>query len=63
MTAETNLVPQTKATRSSIHLTDTGNSKIFAHRHGQDVRFCHDSKKWLMWDGRRWVPDRTGEIN
>jgi len=63
MTAKTNLVPQTKAARSSIHLTDTGNGKIFAHRHGQDVRFCHDSKKWLMWDGRRWVPDRTGEIN
>jgi putative DNA primase/helicase len=63
MMAKTNLAPQTKATRSSIHLTDTGNGKIFAHRHGQDVRFCHDSKKWLMWDDRRWVPDRTGEIN
>jgi putative DNA primase/helicase len=63
MMAKTDLAPQTKAPRSSIHLTDTGNARIFAHRHGQDVRFCHDSKKWLVWDGQRWVTDRTGEIN
>lgn len=63
MRAKPNLSPQTKAPRSSIHLTDTGNAKMFAHYHGQDVRFCYDSKKWLIWDDRRWVPDRTGDIN
>src|SRR5215813_1784347 len=63
MMAKSNLAPQTKAPRSSIHLTDTGNAIVFARRHGRDIRFCHDSKKWLVWDGKRWVPDNTGEIN
>jgi hypothetical protein len=39
--------------QASIQLTDTGNAKIFAKLHGQDVRFCWTSKEWLIWDGTR----------
>jgi putative DNA primase/helicase len=52
----------TAANQASIQLTDTGNAKIFAKLHGQDVRFCWTSKEWLIWDGTRWVKDKTGEI-
>src|SRR5687768_1713842 len=47
---------------SSIQLTDLGNAKIFAMRHGKDIRFCCTSKKWLIWDGKRWAEDKTGDI-
>ena len=53
---------QSNLDQGSIQLTDTGNSKFFAMRHGKHVRFCCTSKKWLIWDGKRWVKDNTGEI-
>ena len=45
------------------HLTDIENAKIFVALHGQDVRYCYDSAKWLVWDGKRWTEDKTGEIH
>ena len=52
------------ASRDETHLslTDLGNAKRFASEHGRDVRYCHRWKKWLIWDGRRWVKDDTGTI-
>jgi putative DNA primase/helicase len=47
---------------SRFSFTDLGNAKRFAQAHGKDVRFCHAWRKWLLWDGRRWVSDDTGEI-
>jgi putative DNA primase/helicase len=45
-----------------LHLTDLGNARRFVQRHGSDVRFCHPWQRWLVWNGRRWVPDQTGEV-
>jgi putative DNA primase/helicase len=42
--------------------TDFGNAELFAERCGNDIRYCYESRKWLIWDGRRWVEDNTGEI-
>ncbi len=42
--------------------TDMGNAERFTAQHGADVRYCHAWKKWLVWDGRRWRIDDTGEI-
>jgi P4 family phage/plasmid primase-like protien len=46
----------------TLTLTDLGNAKRFTLAHGKDVRFCHGWKKWLYWDGQRWVKDEMGEI-
>jgi putative DNA primase/helicase len=43
------------------HFTDVGNALRFVKDHGDDARYCHDWKKWLFWDGKRWNMDRTGE--
>jgi putative DNA primase/helicase len=32
-----------------------------AREHGEDLRHCFPWKKWLVWDGRRWRQDDTGE--
>jgi putative DNA primase/helicase len=45
-----------------IHLTDTGNARRLAERHGKDLRFEHSWGKWLVWSETRWAEDRTGEI-
>ena len=45
-----------------IHFTDLGNSERMVHQHGDDLRFCHPWGKWLVWDGRRFRDDSTGEI-
>ena len=43
-------------------LSDLGNGRRLVYRHGADLRFCDDWKRWLVWDGKRWANDRTGEV-
>src|ERR1700723_4793594 len=38
---------------------DTGNAQRFAHRWGNDFKWCPDSKMWLHWDTKRWGVDHT----
>jgi putative DNA primase/helicase len=45
-----------------VHNTDVGNAVQFAARHGENIRYCYAWAKWLVWDGRRWREDDTGEI-
>jgi len=44
-------------------LTDLGNAERLASRSGDDIRYCHAWKCWLIWDGTRWGPDKTEQIN
>ena len=45
-----------------IELTDLGNARRLVARHGENVRHVPPWRKWLVWDGRRWCQDETGEI-
>ena len=42
-------------------LTDLGNGQRFARLHGHDVRHVQDWG-WLVWNGRCWDPDKTGQV-
>jgi primase-polymerase (primpol)-like protein len=44
------------------HLTDVGNARRLVRAHGDVLRYCHPWCKWLVWDGRRWRLDDTGEV-
>ncbi len=44
-----------------FHLTDLGNAKRLIARHGQDLRYVKELG-WLAWDGCRFKPDDTGEV-
>jgi len=44
------------------NLTDLGNARRLVRHHAQDLRYCHPWDKWLIWDGRRWIQDTTGDI-
>ena len=44
------------------HRTDLGNAGRLVTAHGKDLRFCHTTNKWLVWDGTRWQFDTNGEV-
>jgi len=48
--------------RYATILTDTGNAERFLRDHADDVRYVASSEKWYIWDGTRWVLDRTLEV-
>lgn len=42
-------------------LTDLGNAERLVRDHGSDLRWVGAWSRWLVWDGRRWAIDDTGE--
>jgi len=42
--------------------TDMGNGERLVAQHGPNIRYCYLWKKWLIWDGRRWLEDHQGQI-
>lgn len=34
---------------------DAGNADRLIAHYGHELRYCPDFKRWLLWDGRRWV--------
>jgi putative DNA primase/helicase len=45
---------------SRLH-NDHGNAERLIAMYGEDLRFCHAFKKWLVWDGMRWAVDDTDQ--
>lgn len=43
-------------------LTDVGNARRLVNLHGRELRYIPEFKKWLVWDGGRWLMDEDGEI-
>jgi putative DNA primase/helicase len=43
-------------------LTDLGNAERFAFNHKNDIRYCHPTEKWHVWNGKIWIPDDRAEI-
>lgn len=42
-------------------VTEDGVAQAFADQHGNELRYCKDSKRWHLWDGSRWKPERTDQ--
>jgi len=51
------------ATTPEPGLTDLGNAHRFARDHRANVRYCWPWGRWLVWNGRYWCRDETGEIH
>lgn len=43
-------------------LTEAGAAERFARLHGDDVRYDHRRKRWLLWSAGRWCPDADAQI-
>jgi len=44
------------------HLTDLGNAKRLVQEHRASIRYLAAKGVWLVWDGKRWAEDETGEV-
>jgi putative DNA primase/helicase len=42
--------------------TDIGNAERLVAMFGHLFRYCPDWAKWLVWDGARWKPDHSREM-
>jgi putative DNA primase/helicase len=47
---------------AGVNLTDLGNAERLVEQHGADLRYVYAWEKWLVWDGRAWKVDDTGEV-
>ena len=43
------------------HCTDLGNAERLQHRMGDALLYIHPGKRWIHWDGCRYVQDNSGE--
>lgn len=43
-------------------LTDTGNAELLAQLYGDQIRYDHRRRRWLLWRRHHWEPDRDGHI-
>lgn len=55
-------VPETSRKPTDFPLTDLGNAERLIAAYGEGLRFDVDSGKWLIWTGKRWEYDYTGQI-
>jgi P4 family phage/plasmid primase-like protien len=50
------------AATQGLPQTDLGNAERLVALYGQDLRYCALWRKWLVWDGTRWIIDSTAEV-
>jgi D5 N terminal like/Bifunctional DNA primase/polymerase, N-terminal len=48
---------------SAPHHTDLGNARRLVAGYGKNLRFCHESGKWLVWNGEIWATDNSGIVD
>ncbi|TWU06878.1 hypothetical protein CA54_52800 [Symmachiella macrocystis] len=53
---------QQNGKRKLYPTTDLGNAMRFVDDHGENIRFCFQTGKWLIWNGKCWRQDDSGEI-
>jgi P4 family phage/plasmid primase-like protien len=54
--------PNIDAELAQLHATDMGNAERLVARWGKRIRYCYSWKKWLVYDGKRWVVDAEPAI-
>lgn len=45
-----------------LHLTDMGNAQRFVMQQGDNIRYCYERNKWLIWNGKNWQWDNGYKI-
>lgn len=48
--------------RKYYHISDAGNAQRLVASHGHAMRWVSRWKCWIVWDGRRWARDESGEV-
>lgn len=56
------LVEDRLAQPPAFRNTDVGNAERLLFQYGDDLRYCPEHKRWYIWNGIHWRPDRGGEV-
>src|SRR6266568_4281191 len=56
-------IPQPAAAPGSFNLTDLGNAERFASQYRDRVRWCHVWNSWMIFNGKYWEQDRSGQVD
>jgi len=51
-----------RKTNNNERMTDTSNAEEIAELYGDNLRFDHNAKRWLVWGEHRWIPDSVEKI-
>jgi P4 family phage/plasmid primase-like protien len=43
-------------------MSDLENGRRYAREHGSRIRYCYPHRSWWYFDGRRWVIDKSGQV-
>src|SRR5687768_16106726 len=43
-------------------VTEDSAALRFVEQHGENLRYCHSSGSWFVWNGIRWQRDETGAV-
>lgn len=54
-------IGQTK-TQKIYSFDDTGNAERFCDRYGEMIRYSYINRKWMWYDGRKWLTDDIGMV-
>lgn len=54
--------PKVAAKAKTYEHTDTGNAERFYDKHGKNLKYSFNRKKWYYWDGSVWVIDERGVV-
>jgi putative DNA primase/helicase len=53
---------QVRRLRPDQERSDLGNARRLVEAYGQNLRYDRAGRRWLVWDGRRFADDVTGEV-
>lgn len=51
-----------KKPEGKFRLTEVGNAERLVSNFGNDIHYCYPWKKWIVWNGKYWEKDNSGEI-
>jgi len=54
--------PQVLQTEPADFKSELGNAHKFIKQYGDRVRYVYTAKKWMYYDGTRWVYDTSGQV-
>jgi putative DNA primase/helicase len=43
-------------------ITDAGNAERLVHYFGSDLRYCQETKAWMIWTSKLWEVDSIGKV-
>jgi putative DNA primase/helicase len=44
---------------AGLGMTDLGTAERLITTHGKHIRYCNEKAEWLVYDGKRWLSDKT----